>query len=93
MEENLDSIIRKLALSSNTKICITDVFKDEISIYKVLDGKPEMEGKHQLTSYLEGLQNSVNASYLKGVMEMFSIPKFKEELKTGMIKLNLNIKI
>lgn len=83
MEENLDSIIRKLALSSNTKICITDVFKDEISIYKVLDGKPEMEGKHQLTSYLEGLQNSVNASYLKGVMEMFSIPKFKEESKNG----------
>ena len=83
MEESLDIIIRKLALSNNTKIYITDVFKDEISLYKILDDKIVFDSKMQLTSFLESLQNIVNASYLKGVMEMFSIPKFKEELKNG----------
>lgn len=83
MEESLDNIIRKLALSNNTKIYITDVFKDEIALYKILDDKIVFDSKMQLTSFLESLQNIVNASYLKGVMEMFSIPKFKEELKNG----------
>lgn len=82
-DQGLDLIIRKLLVSKNTIIYATDVFKDEIVSYQLEDNKFKVLKNEQLTNYLQELSNIVDASYLKGVMEMFSIPKFKEELKNG----------
>lgn len=88
----LDEIIKKLLLSKNSVIYITDVFKDEITFYKLDNDKLSAFKKEQLTTYLESISSIVDASYLKGYMEIFSIPKYKEELKNGNDKINFKYK-
>lgn len=88
----LDEIIKKLLLSKSSTIYITDVFSDEISFYKIDNDKFNLIEKKQLTTYLESIQNIVDASYLKGYMEIFSIPKYKEEEKNGIDKLEFKYK-
>lgn len=86
-ERLLDEIIRRLALAQNAKFYATDVFKDEITIYEVLDGKLVVSKKEALTSYLENSQSNITPSYLKGFMGAFSIPKLQEDQKNGKEKV------
>lgn len=88
----LDEIIKKILLSKETIIYVTDVFKDEIISYKLENNEFNVLNKITFSSYLESTQNIVEQSYLKGYMEMFSIPKIKEEYKNGNDKVKFNYK-
>lgn len=82
-EQLLNEVIRKLALSKNAEFYVTDVFKDEVTVYAVTSGKVTLSKKEALTSYLENLQSNITPSYLKGFMGAFSIPKLQENEKNG----------
>lgn len=87
-EQLLDKIIRKLILSKDSKFYVTDVFKDEISLYEVINDEFKISKKQSLTSFLEDVKSNISPSYLKGFMEMFSIPKIEEKQRNGKEKLD-----
>lgn len=86
-EQILDVAIKKLILSKSAELFAIDVFKDEITVYNLVDGDFVVNKTENLTAYLESCQNNIPSSYIKGYMGMFSIPKIQEQVKNGQDKL------
>ena len=73
-------------------IYIADVFNDKISIYEAKNNNLSKMEEVSLTNYLEDVKNKIHMEYLSSYMNLYSIPKLKEEQKNGKEILELEYK-
>ena len=77
-DEIIKKSIIKLALDDSSKILLFDVFNDEITDFSWENGKFDVRGKKNLTSYLDEMKTNIEEQYLKEYMNSISIPKLQE---------------
>ncbi len=82
MNNKIISKINELVLESIDNIYISDVFNDNIKNYNIKNGKLNLLNEENLTSYLEKAKLNISKESLSSYMNMFSIPKLEEELKS-----------
>ena len=91
-DEIIKKSIIKLALDDSSKILLFDVFNDEITDFLWENGKFDVRGKKNLTSYLDEMKTNIEEQYLKEYMNSISIPKLQEAKKDGQDKIHVTYK-
>ena len=91
-DEIIKKSIIKLALDDSSKILLFDVFNDEITDFSWENGKFDVRGKNNLTSYLDEMKTNIEEQYLKEYMNSISIPKLQEAKKDGQDKIHVTYK-
>ena len=81
INETLEKNLKKVIYSSNIEIITLDVFKDEAKIYNLNNEGVVLNNTDTVTNYLENVKNITDDAFVKGLMNLFSVPKLKEELK------------
>lgn len=82
-DQALENALRQMVLTDDMDVLVFDVFSDIVTKYSVTSGALSVEKKDSMTNYLEAIKTSIQAPFLKGFMNMVSIPKMKEALNGG----------
>ena len=86
-DELLEKTLKKMILTDDLSIYLFDVFNDLVTKYTITSGALSIDKKDTMTNYLEEIKTKVQSPYLKGYMNVVSIPKLKEELNEGKEKV------
>ena len=86
-DELLEKTLKKMILTDDLSIYLFDVFNDLVTKYTITSGALSIDKKDTMTNYLEEIKTKVQSPYLKGYMNVVSIPKLKEELSEGKEKV------
>ncbi len=84
----LQNILEKLIINDDLTLYVFDVIDDRVDKYAVLLGEVTKEKTDSMQNYLDNIKNEVKKEYIKGFMNMISIPKIKEEITNGNTKPN-----
>lgn len=82
----LQNILQKLIINDDLTLYVFDVINDKVDKYAVLLGEVKKEKTDTMQNYLDNIKNEVKKEYVKGFMNMVSVPKIKEEIKNGNTK-------
>lgn len=82
----LQNILEKLIINDDLTLYVFDVINDRVDKYSVLLGEVTKEKTDTMQNYLDNIKNEVKKDYIKGFMNMVSVPKIKEEIKSGNTK-------
>ena len=80
INENLESNLKKVLYSKELEVIVLDVFKDEVKVYNLDNGLFNLSNSDTAGNYLENIKNTTDDEFIKGLMNLFSVPKLKEEL-------------
>ena len=86
-DELLEKTLKKMILTDDLSVYLFDVFNDLVTKYTITSGALSVDKKDTMTNYLEEIKAKVQAPYLKGYMNVVSIPKLKEEINEGKEKV------
>ena len=75
--------INELILEDVDNIYITDVFNDNIKKFNIRNNKLNLLEDENLNAFLEKSNTTIQKEYLSNYMNIFSIPKLEEEIKSN----------
>lgn len=81
LSDKLESNLKNVLYSSLLEVITVDIFNDQVCIYKLNNGAFNNTSKESVTNYLENLKVNIEDEFINGLMNLFSMPKLKEELK------------
>lgn len=86
-DQVLEKALKQMILADDLEVFVFDVFSDTVTKYSVTSGALSMEQKDSMTNYIEENKTKIQTPFLKGFMNMISIPKMKEALNSGKNKV------
>lgn len=79
----LQDVLQKLIINDDLTLYVFDVMNDTVDKYSVLLGELKKEQSDTMQNFLDNIENEVKQPYVKGFMNMVSIPKIKEKITNG----------